>query len=74
MYVYIHLYYDTSERWDLFTIHLCWQATDQESLDNITYVIVGGNTLDNAFSLHPRTGVLSLSRGLNYEETPDRKG
>nr|XP_022319465.1 cadherin-23-like isoform X3 [Crassostrea virginica] len=50
------------------------KATDQESLDNITYVIVGGNTLDNAFSLHPRTGVLSLSRGLNYEETPDRKG
>lgn len=50
------------------------KARDQESLDNITYTIVSGNTIDNAFVLHPRTGVLSMSRGLNYEETPQKRG
>lgn len=50
------------------------KARDRESLDNITYAIVSGNTLDNAFVLNPRTGVLSMARGLNYEETPQKRG
>ncbi|XP_061175504.1 cadherin-23-like isoform X2 [Saccostrea echinata] len=50
------------------------KARDRESLDDITYTIVAGNTVDNAFILNSRTGVLSLSRGLNYEETPQRRG
>ncbi|VDI69697.1 Hypothetical predicted protein, partial [Mytilus galloprovincialis] len=51
------------------------QATDKESLNNITYRIVAGNTPPPAaFILGLNTGVLSVTRTINYNETPNNKG
>ncbi|XP_071132012.1 cadherin-87A-like [Mytilus edulis] len=51
------------------------QATDKESLNNITYRIVAGNTPPPAaFILGLNTGVLSVTRTINYNETPNNQG
>lgn len=50
------------------------QATDKESGTDIRYRIVAGNTADNTFELGLVSGVLSVRRAINYEETPDKQG
>ncbi|CAC5393761.1 unnamed protein product [Mytilus coruscus] len=51
------------------------QATDKESLNNITYRIIAGNTPPPAaFILGLNSGVLSVTRTINYNETPNNQG
>ena len=51
------------------------QAVDQDITDGIlTYRIKSGNTPDNAFTVHPTTGVFGLSRPVGFEETPNLSG
>ena len=46
---------------------------DPETDIEITYSIVSGNTLDEAFAVDPMTGELYLTKNVNYDQT-DGKG
>ncbi|XP_021356992.1 cadherin-23-like isoform X1 [Mizuhopecten yessoensis] len=57
----------------VFLIPVTVQASDPDGFA-VTYSIVGGNTLNNAFRIDPNLGVLSLISQVNYKDTPGQNG
>ncbi|KAK6187125.1 hypothetical protein SNE40_005217 [Patella caerulea] len=49
------------------------KAEDPENKTGVTYRIVAGN-INNAFNIDPNTGVLTLTKNIDYDDTPGQSG